>query len=452
VKDTYSVEVCCVGLGPAGIGAAFALAKSPVAKRTLCLDAGVSVDSRHCQILEDKSCESENPCKMISGVGGCSLVSSGKISGYPAGSGLVSVLGAEDLAKETLKKSLKTLRDFLPMTESNIECDPMVAKEKFQKLGFRYRYYPVYVFSHKDLAKAYKMILLRIESKGVSVLLNTKVTEIIQKNKHFRLTAVHEDREITIFARHVILAVGRFGQKLLKSLSTRTNITHKGYHLDIGIRLEFPTEMYPNIDECHKDLKLLFDNARTFCVCKGGKIAPYRYEDVFVLEGYYDPALRTRFTNVSIMVRLKPSQANEEIFKDMKARVLRISGGIPVRQMLPKFLGVGANSGYSASSISFWQWGDVNECFAPKISKKIRKAVNHFVSKLLPKNQWWQVSVFSPEVDYRLSFTIESDFSIIPGLYLIGDCTGRFRGILQAFCSGNICAEKIIGSCSHEEK
>ena len=55
------------------------------------------------------------------------------------------------------------------------------------------------------------------------------------------------------------------------------------------------------------------------------------------------------------------------------------------------------------------------------------------------------MNIFAPEVDYNgLSFPVNSDFSIIPRLYLIGDCTGRFRGILQAFCSGSICAESII--------
>lgn len=452
MRSVYSTEVCCVGLGPAGIGAAYVLSKSYLAQHTLCLEAGVSVDKKYCQILQGGDCISHNPCQMISGIGGCSLISSGKIAGYPAGSGLVSILGSADLAEEKLAKAFQILRDYLHVQESNIKVNPEVAKERFRKLGFEYRYYPVYTFNQKDLARAYKMVLRQIRSKGVRVLLNTKITDISFEKSYFKLTAMQEDHEIGIVANHLILAVGRFGQNLLESLGSRINVTPKQYHLDIGVRLEFPTDLYPNIDECHKDLKLLFDDARTFCICKDGKIAPYRYEDVFLLEGYFSPMHETGFTNLSIMIRLKPSWRNEKLFDEAKKRVLRISAGVPVRQMLPEYLGNKLKSSFSPSSISFWQWGNVNECFPPEISNRIRMAVNNFVSKLLPKDQWWKVSVFAPEVDYRLRFPVGSDFSVIPRLYLIGDCAGRFRGILQAFCSGVICAENIIEGSNHESK
>ena len=98
------------------------------------------------------------------------------------------------------------------------------------------------------------------------------------------------------------------------------------------------------------------------------------------------------------------------------------------------------------SSISFWLQSDVNQCFSQLISAKIKEAVHYFASGLLPKDRWDKISVFAPEVDYGgLSFPVNSDFSIIPRMYLIGDCTGRFRGILQSFCSGMICAERVIG-------
>jgi uncharacterized FAD-dependent dehydrogenase len=377
-------------------------------------------------------------------------MASGKISGHPAGSGLASILGSARLAEEKLEETFKILTSFLPVRKNDLKGNSVLAKRKFGKMGFEYRYYPVYTYNNMDLVGAYKMLLSKIRSKGVQVLLNTKVTDINTEKGHFKLTAIHENRKIVILTNHLILAVGRSGQNLLKSLNSRINATHKQYHLDVGVRLEFPTVLYPNIDEYHKDLKLLFDDARTFCVCKDGKIAPYRYEDLFLLEGYYNPAHKTGFTNLAIIVRAKPSWKNEILFNIIKRRVLKISAGKPVRQMLPEYLGNKSRFAFSASSISFWQWGDVNKCFPTVISKKIRAAVSHFVSNLLPSDQWWRVSVFAPEIDCRLRFPIESDFSTIPRLYLIGDCAGRFRGILQAFCSGVICAENIIRGDFHE--
>lgn len=393
----------------------------------------------------------ENPCQMISGIGGCSLAS-GKISGYPAGSGLGSILGSACLAKEKLEEASKILAHFLPLRKNDLKDSSVLAKRKFGKMGFEYRYYPVYTYNTIDLLKAYKMFLSRIRSKGIQVLLNMKVADVNIEKNHFKVTAVHDNQKTVILTKHLILAVGRLGQNLLKSLNSRINATRRQYHLDVGVRLEFPTVLYPDIDKYHKDLKLLFDDARTFCVCKDGKIAPYRYEDLFLLEGYYNPAHKTGFTNLAIIVRIPPSWKNEIFFNEIKRRILSISAGKPVRQMLPEYLGYKSKFVFSASSISFWRWGDVNKCFPTAISKKVRTAVSHFVSNLLPKDQWWKVSVFAPEIDYRLRFPLKSDFSTIPRLYLIGDCTGRFRGILQAFCSGVICAENIIRGDSREEK
>jgi Uncharacterized FAD-dependent dehydrogenases len=86
-----SFEVCIVGLGPAGIGAALALSKSNLASHVLCLDAGTSLSIRSCSILQNSSCKREKPCQIISGFGGCSLFGA-KISAFPAGSKFVTIL------------------------------------------------------------------------------------------------------------------------------------------------------------------------------------------------------------------------------------------------------------------------------------------------------------------------------------------------------------------------
>ena len=387
MRDAYFTKVCCVGLGPAGIGATYTLSKSHFARHTLSLDAGGSVDNKYCQILNGGECRLANPCQMISGIGGCTILSSGKISGYPAGSALASILGSADSAKEKLTEAFEILRGFLPIRESKNKASPVLAKEKFGKLGFEYRYYPVSTFDHRDLTRAYRMILSQIRSKGVRVLPKTKIMDIKLGKNRFKLTGMQENKEITIVTKYLILAIGRLGQNLLKSLSSRiVGATHSEYHLDIGVRLEFPTDLYPDIDESHKDLKLLFDDARTFCVCKDGKIAAYRYEDVFLLDGYYNPMYKTGFTNLAILIRVKPSSQNETLFSETKERVSSISAGKPVRQMLPEYLGNKSKFAFSASSIAFWQWGDVNKCFPSEISKKIQEAVNNFASKLLPLN------------------------------------------------------------------
>lgn len=159
MKKTYSPEVCFVGLGPAGIGGAYILSQSHLARRTLSIDAGVSLDDRCCHILEGNRCIRENPCQMISGVGGCSAISGQKLSGYPAGSGLASILGSEALAKAKLAECLQILKNFFALDEPKIPQNQTSAREEYEKLGFKYRFYPVYAFNHMQLAKAYRAFL-----------------------------------------------------------------------------------------------------------------------------------------------------------------------------------------------------------------------------------------------------------------------------------------------------
>lgn len=445
-------KVCVVGLGPAGIGATHVLAHSPLARQTLCIDAGIEAVSKCCQLLRGNPCAAENPCQMISGIGGCSSVTSGKLSNYPAGMGLARILGSRLAAKQELEEAIRTFEHFLPLTEPDAGYNTTTAKKLFGRLGFEYRYYPVYTFQQEHLAKAYQEIMKYAESTGVLISLRTMITDITFKNDHFRLVATTGDRRRVIEAEYVILAVGWLGQDLLRVLDARYSLTKNRHHLDVGVRLEFPTELYPDIDKYHRDLKLLFGDARTFCVCKGGKIVPYRYRDIYLLDGFMDTRHRTAFTNLSIRVRHKPSARNLTVFNSVREKVLSLSRGVPIRQNLRAYFGLSEEPQKAeqnhAGSFSFWQWGDVNKCFPKDVSKEIRQAVEQFTSKLLPREANEKASVFAPEVDCRLAFPVKPDFSVVQGLYMAGDCTGRFRGILQAFCSGEVCAKNIVNENS----
>jgi uncharacterized FAD-dependent dehydrogenase len=100
-----------------------------------------------------------------------------------------------------------------------------------------------------------------------------------------------------------------------------------------------------------------------------------------------------------------------------------------------------------AASISFWAWGNANECFPEGCSTEIRAAVSYLVSQFIGNKDYPKVSVFAPEMDYYWKvFSLKRGFqSARPGVYLVGDCSGHFRGILQAFCSGLNCVDYISG-------
>lgn len=452
MKDGGKYQVCIAGLGPSGLGAALTLLNSELASHVVCIDQGGPLNERACSVLQNRSCEKEIPCQMVSGFGGCSLLSGGKISAFPAGSGLATVLGSKNLANKKLGEAITLLSTYIPLRKPGIPPNEIEgAKELFGRLGFNYKYFDAYQFDQKELRKAYQRIYSELKSAGMSVLLNTTLINVSHEEQGFRLVVGKDGHEFNVLAKYLVLGIGRLGESILKRINTQLNLRSKAGQLDVGVRLEFPTELFPEITRYHNDLKLLFNGARTFCVCKDGKLAPYVIEGVFFTEGYFDSSNRSGLTNLGIITRLGPSNQNKIILEDIKGKALRYRGGKLAYQKLPEYIdnvsGKICASGSVKDCGSFCVWDNVNNCFPPSISTTIREAVLYFADRLLPRSRWKEVNVFSPEVNYTgILFPVKSDFSLFPGLYMIGDCTGQFRGIAQAFCSGIICAEGLIGN------
>lgn len=457
MRSEYNVDICIVGLGPAGIGAALTLSRSACMPRVLCLEAGDCLDKRQCTVLQNGICEQEEPCRMISGVGGCSTLSAAKISAFPAGSEFVKIFGSKDLAERKLLEAFALFTDYISLYKANIKADYIKnAREKFKRSEFKYKYYDVYLFDQKAIRKAYESIFSTLEAAGIESLLNTRLSEVIVRGKRFKLTALREGQRIRISSNSIVLGIGRLGEELIRSINGDFNLGGKENHLELGVRLEFPKEIFPDIDKYHKDLKVLFGDFRTYCACKEGTLAPYYLNRMYRVDGYYDPANKTNFTSIGIMLRLKPSTSNSQILNEIKKRSLKVGNGKPVRQTLVDYLDLEevkkkGDSAITDNSVSFWSNGQISCCFPKAFSARIKKGVHNFVSNFLPKEDWRRISVFAPAIEYtQLRFPIRSDFSILPKMYLIGDCVGRFRGILQAFCSGVTCAQNIVGNMNEK--
>lgn len=445
----YDVEICIVGMGPAGLGAALELSKSHFASKTLILDAGAHIDDKFCSLLEKNGCTNNSNCNIISGVGGCSMVSGSKISIFPAGSNLKSIIGSEELAKNKLFEALTIFGNYVELKKPNIP-DSYIheAKRMFAQDGFDYRYYDSYIFNPSNLRGGYKTMLSQFDVSGISTLLNIKIIQIKSMKEEFELIGIKENRIIKIHSKYVILGVGRLGKDLLRNLDKELNLNGVANYMDVGVRLEFPIDVYSEIDKYHNDLKLLFINSRTYCVCKGGSVISYFIDGFHHSEGYFDYTNTTNFTNLSIMTRLKPSPDNEKIYNEIKMRSLKIGGGKLIYQNLVEYLNISPKNDFVLNNMShsYSVREDITQCFPSSVSKEVKDAVQYFLFSLIPKESWDKIVVFAPEVaNSGLSFTLNPDFSVLPGLYLIGECTGKFRGILQAFCSGIVCAESIVG-------
>lgn len=381
-------------------------------------------------------------------------MSGGKISAFPAGRAMSEIIGSEAGARERLEKGFDLFHEFVPLISPSASQEARVhATQQYLHKGFVFRYYDAYLYHQTDLVTGYGRMLAELNLSGVPVHLDTLVTKVEATEHGYRISGSSRSGPVEFFSRQIVLAVGRYGSELVQRMDSVFHLGGQPNRCDVGVRLEFPSAAWPDIDDCHNDLKLHFGEARTFCVCKDGYLAPYRHGDIFLLEGHSEPEGSSGFTNLAVTLR-QPSNAGTvqpALLPDVRQRLLAQTCGKPVRQRLADFL-AGRPSQPRAkgrvgepASISYWDWGSASACFPGEVARAIRDAVNYLTARLIPEDAHSSVYVFAPEMDYYWPrLPVGHDFgSQKAGLYLVGDCSGQFRGILQAFSSGHACAESI---------
>ena len=452
-------KICIVGLGPAGLGVGLRLSQSPISDGVVCFEAGGRVEERVCAVQNAENCKREDKCQVIMGVGGASVLSGCKLSTFPAGRGIAPYVGGEVALRKRLDSALRLMSLYMPITPpKTAERNLAETAAEFARLGFEFRHYSSYLVQHDDLAPAYNKMVAEMSTARVTMYLNTLVGSIESTGSGFRVTAESDGNLINITCDRIIIAAGRSGMRLLSTLDSSLGLGAMANRCDLGVRLEFPVSVWPDIDRYHNDLKLHFESpeighAQTFCVSKNGMLAPYRLGDFLVIAGHISAGISTGFTNLSVMVRQDPHtiESHTQILADVRARLLAQTGGIPIRQNLYDFLLREGSSDISPfdhikSSISYWSNGNVEQCFPPEVAERIWHAVSYFVQRLVPNHLHSKVFVFAPALEYYWpKFPLALGFvSNNSRIHFVGDCTGHFRGILQAFCSGLACAEWIV--------
>lgn len=434
-------KICIVGLGPAGVGAALTLSKLGRKIDLICIEAGNSPTERECNILSANPCDQENYCQVTCGFGGCAFVSGGKLSDFPAGKGLTAIFGSEERVKKTLDNALEVISRYLSVYRFNVnEIEIRHEMQFFSELGFEYRYYDAYLCKQHNVIEAFKKMYNELKSNGASLLMKTELLGVKRKGKGLDLIIRKRGKSENLYADFLILALGRSGRQALKSIGSMMGLEGQCNSIDVGVRLEFPTELHNNKVKIHNDLKLLFGNARTFCVCKDGEVVRYYNEGIQLTEGRCTNSQKTGNTNIGIIVRLPPSEKNEKFYQQIQQNLLRKNQGKIISQTLLEYV---TDKKFLNTKKEKTNLADI---FPEPIKTNIRDAVLFFAEKFFLKNEWRKIKVYAPEIDYGgMLFPLTNNFSVTRNMYIIGDCSGRFRGILQSFGSGIYCAKHIIG-------
>jgi uncharacterized FAD-dependent dehydrogenase len=439
--NNTTCDFLIVGMGPAGLGLALELSSKLKKAKIILVDKGKDINNQVCPILDNKTCISQLPCNIISGLGGASTHAGGKLSLYPAGQSISSINTNLKFIEDSIKESFSIFNKKIPLKFTG-QINKSTS-EKIQSLGFNYKPYLAYQYSQSDIKQFYLELKNELESKGIKFIFNSELIKVREGN-HYNCEFKLGKESYLITTEKLILATGREGKIKLNNILSEIIQPNSINKIELGIRFEIPKGCYPLLSSQENDLKIKWKNFKTFCSSKNGEIALYYLNGKLFTEGHEDFKNVTKYSNFSILQKFEDPKEildiQEELFKNRKNKnIIFQSYESFVNDSTPLFT---RSAGYKNISA-----GKIIDYYPKFAFEEIKNEVQNFFRNFIKTNNPGDINLYFPEFNFGFhSFITEPDFSVKKNLYLIGEGTGKFLGILQSFASGLMCGKEMLNA------
>jgi len=436
-----SYDVVILGAGPAGLFAAYELIGSNL--KVLVIDKG------------------EEPLKrdsLLFGVGGAGAYSDGKLNLTPR------IGGSSESFKRT-DKDVQEIIDEIDKVFTKLGAreeysginkqDILALKKKAANYGIEFVAGKQRHIGSDHLPSLMDKLYREIELNDVTFALNTEIRKILRKGKEFVLKNSQKD----ITARYIIAAPGRPGAYWLRKEAEELGIKYRYGPIDVGVRLEFPAEIYQDIQRIMYDAKFRMfspthdDLVRTFCANPGGFVSVENYGDFILVNGHAAKKKKSQNTNLALLSRIEltdPVEDTTTYGRAIAQLANTIGGGKPLLQRL-KDLKIGRRSTWerlSHSSITPTLKnatpGDISMALPKRIVTNILEAIEK-INNLFPGINSENTLIYAPEIKfydtkYEISPYMETN---VKNFYVAGDASGYARGIVYSAVTGMLAAKNI---------
>lgn len=431
-------EFGIIGMGPAGIGMAMSLCSThDNIKKTICFERGSYPKGTSCSAFLQNECCHSNVCTVISGIGGASTLSSGKISNYPAGSGLIEFFDSEQQLKKLLDDIILYLSKKIALKKVDIDSKVKKnAQESYEQRHIKYKYYDVYEFDGEKYKNFIQETTQELRDSGLQILDDSEVVDINRdpSTLYFRVKVMTPSGERAFLIQNLILATGALDiqdnhiEKMIGSVNN---------HYEIGVRIEAPASAFGSTLLSHGDLKLKLGSGRTYCVTANGKIISYQTGGVLFLEGSMDPFEATDYTNLAILIKY-----DDMNICDFIKQYYKKFRGLPIKQRLVDYVNGRISSDTIYTTLTSAVNGDINTLLPPFMNDTLKEFIDDVILGAMGISKD-VVVVVAPELKILRNLQLDANFELDKNLYVIGAATGKFRGILQSFCSGLRCGQLL---------
>jgi uncharacterized protein len=392
------------GAGPAGLAAA--IASIHEGRRVLLLELGKGVTERG----------RYDPLDLVAGVGGAGLYSDGKFSFYPSASHLWRLHDRKSL--EAAYSWLANLLQDSTEAPSFPDLDrglPPVRYSELQKKTYESKYI--------GFEARIKLIERLSQAVGEALVTGATVTQLDYLDDGICVEYEHSGQLHSTRAQTAVLACGRFGGLKLRDLAPWLPTVFRRY--EIGVRVEYESTDFFLRDHPSLDPKYIIADPegiewRTFCVCRNGEIVKTNFFGLTTFSGRTDDAATER-SNMGFNVRITDEpESGMQLQKELE---YLLAGHIdPFRLELERFM--------------------VNEvsAYGPHLDDLLRKGFS-----MLDPNALRRATITGPCIEgigYYPSVDGHLRVGDLP-VWVAGDETGVFRGLVAALISGHYAASQV---------
>ena len=404
-------DVIIVGGGVSGLSAAYTLTQKK--QKVLVVERGKHVFERQRETAFDVS----------NGIGGAGLFSDGKLSLYPSASKLWK-LRSKDLkpAYDKVQNLLKTVN--VDLEEFSEEWTKDIVLKDVHK---------IYESKMMSIEQRMKLIFLLYQKIGSeNILVESAVSRIEKSNGLYQIDIKSGGKTVNHQSKALILAGGKHCYQKMMSTSKSINFYKNNYALEIGFRIECDNKEFDYYEHTQIDVKVVEEkekhSIRTYCCCRDGIILESTSYDIRSLNGSSNDLGKTGKTNIGILVKAE----------EIEGKNLRKALG-------NEFFKQETQSLNFKSYIS----GDVS-LFGDKVDSLVRA----FIKEHFPKMSKGEGILFYPSIEKDGYYPELNDVLQIPmeEIWVVGDATGLFRGLLSSLISGTLSANCIVAKLQAYDK
>ncbi len=399
-------DAVVVGAGPAGLSAAGELSRRGL---VLLIEQGGPTSFRRREVPEE----------VLSGVGGAGLFSDGKHSFFPSAQALWTLPDREALAL-AFSQTAALLR------RHGVEAGPLPASTTTTKPSagtWHEKRYPALYAPFDRRLRCIEELLAQAQETWTKA----RIVGARREGCLINVDIDRQGRQEQVSTRAVVVATGRWSPRWIRPWLEELGAAYAFGRVEFGVRLETAAsaELFALLPGVDGKLRFVDDDGtefRTFCTCRQGRVLLGRAGGLAAFSGHADGPPSGR-SSVGLLVRSTSSSLGSELDRLLPAAVPRT---------LP---------------LQAWRSGGaphLASVFGEQGAGLLWRALQHLLAWAPALADDDDVLVHVPCIEGVGAYPVDDgSLQVAPGVWVVGDACGRFRGIVASMISGRYAAARL---------